>query len=128
MRELRREAYADVIERAHETAELHFQVKGALTGPVEQLVQRIENLRGELRVAFEPLMRSICLAILEGPTREAEAAEALSKSVITANRALHPLEQSDEGVQAAYELAEVEFHRQLERFTASARDALSSIQ
>lgn len=59
-------------------------------------MQRVEALRGELRVAFDPLMRCIRLAILEGPTRVAEAAEALSKSVIRANRALHPLEQSGE--------------------------------
>ncbi|MFF8919020.1 hypothetical protein ACF08M_38425 [Streptomyces sp. NPDC015032] len=121
-------AYADVIGRAHETAELHFQVKGALTGPDEDLVQRIEELRGELRVAFDPLMRCIRLAILEGPTRVAEAAEALGKSVVTANRALHPLEQSDEGAQTAYGISEAEFHCQLERFTDSAREALSSIQ
>jgi hypothetical protein len=125
---LRRAAYADVIQRAHETAELHFQVKGALTGPDEQLVQRIETLRGELRAAFDPLMRCIRLAILEGPTPVAEAAEALSESVITANRALHPLEQAGEGAQPAYDLAEIEFHRQLERFTAAAREALGSIQ
>ncbi len=91
-------------------------------------MRRIEELRGELRVAFDPLMRCIRLAILEGPTSVAEAAEALSKSVITANRALHPLERSGEGAQAAYESAEAEFHRQLERFTASAREALTSIQ
>ncbi|MGW3168405.1 hypothetical protein ACWC9Q_37840, partial [Streptomyces sp. NPDC001142] len=128
IRELRRAAYADVIGRAHETAELYFQVKGALTGPDEELVQRIEELRGELRVAFDPLMRCIRLAVLEGPTRVAEAAEALGKSVVTANRALHPLEQSGDGAQAVYELSEAEFHRRLEKFTASAREALSSIQ
>lgn len=128
IRDSRRAAYADVIERAHEAAELHFQVKRALTGPNEDLAQRIEELRGELRVAFDPLMRCIRLAILEGPTRVAEAAEALSKSVITANRALHPLEQSDEGAQDRYELAVAEFHRRLDQFTASAREALSSIQ
>lgn len=128
IRELRRAAYAEVIQRAHVTAELHFQVKGVLTGPDGQLVQRIKELRGELRVAFDPLMRCIRLAILEGPARVAEAAEALTKSVITANRALHALEESGEGAQAAYELAEAEFHRRLEKFTASAREALSSIQ
>ncbi|MET7648009.1 hypothetical protein ABZS83_31150 [Streptomyces sp. NPDC005426] len=128
IRELRRAAYADVIEHAHETAERHFQVKGALAGPDEQLVQRIKELRGELRVAFDPLMRCIRLAILEGPTRVAEAAEALSESVITANRALHPLEEPGEGALAAYGLAEGEFHRRLDKFTASAREALSSVQ
>jgi hypothetical protein len=128
IRESRRAAYADVVERAHETAELYFQVKGALTGPEEQLVQRIRHLRGELRVAFGPLMRCIRLVVLEGPVHVAEAAEALSKSVITANGALQPLERSVEGAQAAYELAEAEFHRRLEQFTASAREALASIR
>ncbi|MBB5926486.1 hypothetical protein [Streptomyces echinatus] len=128
IRQSRRAAYADVIERAHETAELYFQVKGALTRSDEQLVRHIAALRGELRVAFDPLMRCIRLVVLEGPARVAEAAEALSQSVITANRALHPLEQAGEGAQAAYEVAEAEFHRRLEKFTAAAREALSSIQ
>ena len=128
IRELRRAAYSDVIGQAHETAELHFQVKGALAGPDERMVQRLTELRGELRAAFDPLMRCIRLAVLEGPTRVAEAAEALSESVITANRALHPLEESGEGALAAYESAEGEFHRRLDMFTASAREALSRIQ
>lgn len=42
--------------------------------------------------------------------------------------ALHPLEQSSEGARAAYESAQAEFHRRLEKLTASAREALSSIQ
>nr|BFD88631.1 hypothetical protein StreXyl84_80320 [Streptomyces sp. Xyl84] len=104
------------------------EVKGALTAPDEQLMQHVGRLRGELRVAFDPLMRGIRLAILEGPTQVAEAAEALGKSVITANRALHPLEESGEGAQAVYESAEAEFHRRLDKFTLSAREALSSIQ
>ncbi|MGC9472602.1 hypothetical protein ACP4I1_00370 [Streptomyces sp. WG4] len=128
IRESRRAAYAGVIEHAHETAELHFRVKGVLAGPDEHLIQHIERLRGELRVAFDPLMRCIRLTVLEGPTRVTEAAEELSKSVIAANRALHPLVQSGEGAQSAYELAEAEFRRQLEAFTISAREALSSIQ
>lgn len=128
IRELRREAYADVIERAHEVAELHFQVKGALTGPDDQLVQRVEKLRADLRAAFDPLMRCVRLAVLEGPARVAEAAEALSESVSRANRALHPLNQADAGARAAYESAVDGFHRRLEEFTASARDALSSIR
>ncbi|OMI88202.1 hypothetical protein BSZ07_19505 [Streptomyces sp. M1013] len=127
LRESRRAAYAEVIERAHETAELHFQVKGILKGSDEHLLQHVERLRGELRTAFDPLMRCIRLVVLEGPTPVAEAADELRQSVITANRALHPLEQSDEGAQPAYELAEAEFHRRLDVFTATARETLSSI-
>jgi predicted transcriptional regulator len=66
-------------------------VKGALTSSDEQLVQHIVRLREELRVAFDPLIRCIRLIVIEGPARVAEAAEALNQSVITANRALHPL-------------------------------------
>ncbi|MER6914624.1 hypothetical protein ABT354_23370 [Streptomyces sp. NPDC000594] len=128
VRESRRAVYVDVIQRAHETAELYFQVKGVLAATDDQMTQRIGQLRGELRVAFDPLRRCIRLAVLEGPTSVAEAAEALGTSVVAANRALHPLERSDQGAQVVYELAEAEFYRWLEKFTTAAREALASFE
>jgi cell division inhibitor SulA len=128
IRELRRAAYADVIERAHEVAELHFQVKGVLTLHDEQQTPEVERLRDELRAAFEPLMRCVRLTSLEGPVTVAEAVEALLASVSAANGSLHSLKEADKAARVAYELAEAEFRRQLEHFTATAREALASVR
>ena len=58
-RETRRTAYLEFIEQAHITGELYWRlgdVYAQLTDPDEQLV-RIQQLRADLRDAFDPLSR-----------------------------------------------------------------------
>ncbi|WP_405908650.1 hypothetical protein OG742_29965 [Streptomyces sp. NBC_00828] len=79
VRETRRAAYLELMEQAHITGQLYWRVGDAfvqLVDPAERLT-RIQELRTELRGAFDPLMRCVRVIVLEGPAPAAEAAEAL---------------------------------------------------
>lgn len=129
IRESRRAAYVDVIAHAHRAVDLHFQAKSTLMlFDTDTRAPLIKQARDELREAFSPLMRSVQLTALAGPVAVAEAAEELQESLGRANRALHSVQHADEEAPAAYESAEADFRRRLECFTATAREAVASIE
>jgi hypothetical protein len=126
--EIRRTAYLEFIEQAHVTGELHYRlgdVYAQLTDPDDQLV-RIQQLRTDLRNAFDPLMRCARVIVLEGPAPVAEAAEAVRQAASDANTALWMISQGEIGARERFDEANLIFRSQLERFIESARTATVS--
>lgn len=94
-REIRRTAYLEFIEQAHITGELYYMlgdVYAQLTDPDEQL-NRIQQLRTDLRDAFDPLTRCVRVIVLEGPAPVVEAARAVRQAASDANNALWVVSQ-----------------------------------
>jgi hypothetical protein len=128
IRELRRAAYLDFIEQAHITGELYFRlgdVYAQLAHPDQQLA-RIQQLRSDLRDAFDPLMRSARVITLEGPTAVAGAAEAAVQAASEANTALHRIATNASDARERFDGAHEDFRLQLERFIDAARTAMTS--
>ncbi|MFF1702665.1 hypothetical protein [Streptomyces sp. NPDC058252] len=138
IRELRRAAYLDLMEQAHTVGQVYWRVGDAYVQLPDQdaRLARIEELRGELRAAFDPLMRSVRVIVLEGPAPAAEAAEAVQRAAAMANRALWRVtesapdagERSDgaPGARERFDEARDVFRHSLERFTTVARDAMTA--
>ncbi|MCX4574836.1 hypothetical protein [Streptomyces sp. NBC_01571] len=128
LRETRRAAYLDLMEQAHLTGQLYWRVGDAyaqLDDPDDRLT-RVQELRDELRAAFDPLMRGVRVVVLEGPVRAAEAANALQQAAAQANRALWRVTCGDPGARERFDEAHAAFRHTLERFTGTARDAMST--
>ncbi|MEV6528033.1 MULTISPECIES: hypothetical protein [Streptomyces] len=128
LRETRRAAYLDLMEQAHLTGQLYWRVGDAYTqldDPDDRLT-RVQELRDELRGAFDPLMRGVRVVVLEGPVRAAEAATALQQAAAQANRALWRVTCGDPGARERFEEAHAAFRHTLERFIGTARDAMSA--
>jgi hypothetical protein len=82
VREVRRAAYLDFVEQGHITGELYFRlgdVYAQLSHPGQQLAP-IQQLRNDLRDAFDPLMRSARVITLEGPASASTAPIKISAS------------------------------------------------
>ncbi|MFJ2826657.1 hypothetical protein ACIPC1_03470 [Streptomyces sp. NPDC087263] len=127
VREIRRAAYLDLMEQAHLTGQLYWRVGEAffhLVDPTERLTH-IQELRTELRSAFDPLMRCVRVIVLEGPAPAAEAAEALMRAAAEANSALARVSES--GAPGSRELfgeTHGAFRDRLEQFIGEARTAM----
>ncbi|MGQ4329952.1 hypothetical protein [Streptomyces hayashii] len=90
VRELRRAAYLELMQRAHDMAELYWKVSDAFLqtpGPQQQLA-RLEELRIELREAYAPLMQCVRVVALEGPAATADAAQAIQDPPLKVNQCL----------------------------------------
>jgi hypothetical protein len=128
VRELRRAAYLEFMAQAHVTGELYWQVGDAfaqLDDP-QRLVTRIEELRTELRAAYDPLMHGARVVLLEGPAEAAAAAEAVIAAAEQANRALWRVQLGEEGARERFAEGRPAFLRSLERFVEVAREAMRS--
>lgn len=126
IRELRRAAYLDVMEQAHITSQLYYRVYDAyvqLAEPEARLA-RFEELRVELRAAYDPFMRSVRVVVLEGPAPAAEAAETVLQAAATANGALWRIARGQDGARARFDDAQTDFLRRLEQFVETARGAM----
>jgi len=129
-RTARRTAYLEFIEQAHITGELHWRlgdIYAQLTDPDEQLA-RLNQLRGQLRDAFDPLMRCARTILLEGPAPVADAAEAVRDAAAEANGALWMLSQGQDDAAEHFDQAHRAFRLELERFIEAARMAVQSTQ
>jgi hypothetical protein len=121
--EARRTAYLEFIEQAHVTGELHWRlgdIYAQLTDPDDQLA-RLDQLRGQLRDAFDPLMRCARTISLEGPGPVAETAEAVRQAAADANGALRMLSQGQDGATERFDKAHQSFRLALNRFIEAAR-------
>lgn len=128
VRELRRAAYLELMEQAHITGELYWRVGDAyvqLAAPDARLA-RIQELRIELRSAFDPLMRCVRVVLLEGPAPAAAAAEAVQRAASEANRALWRVTEGDPGARERFDEAHGVFRLGLERFVEVARTAMTA--
>lgn len=128
VRELRRAAYLEFMERAHVTGELYWQVTFAFNqvADPDRLSERIHDLRTELRGAYDPLMRGVRVVVLEGPAGPAEAAEAVIEVVTRTNRALWQVTLGEPDARARFDEGQQVFADRLERFVEAARAAMGS--
>jgi hypothetical protein len=126
VREIRRTAYLEFIEQAHITGELHWRVGDIFaqpSGPDDQRA-RIQQLRSDLRDAFDPLMRCARTVLLEGPTPVAEAAEAVQQAASEANSVLSLLSRGESGAREQFDESHEVFRFRLKRFIEIARHAV----
>lgn len=128
VRELRRAAYLEVMERAHVMGELYRRVLDALhelTIPDQQLT-RLEELRAELREAYAPLMQSVRVVVLEGPSATAEAAQAVLDAALKVNRCLWHITRGDQDARTRFDEVQGAYRRCQGRFVETARAAMES--
>jgi hypothetical protein len=128
-RELRRTAYLELIEQAHLVGELYWRlgdVYAQLTDPVDQLA-RIEQLRADLRNAFDPLSRCVRVVVLEGPPTAADAAEQVRQAATNTNRALSLISKGESDARERFDDAHRLFRADLEGFIEAARGAIATL-
>lgn len=126
--ELRRTAYLELIEQAHLVGELYWRlgdVYAQLTDPVDQLA-RIEQLRADLRNAFDPLSRWVRVVVLEGPSTVADAAEHIRQATMNTNRVLSLISQGQSDARERFDDAHRLFRAGLEEFIEAARNAIAA--
>ncbi|MGW1901258.1 hypothetical protein ACWCQB_28400 [Streptomyces hirsutus] len=128
VRESRRAAYLEMMEHAHVIGELYRKVMDAfhqIADPDQQLTS-FEELRSELREAYDPLMHSVRIAVLEGPSTTAEAAQAVLDAASKANRRLWHITCGDADARTHFDDVQVVYLRCLERFVEVARASMEA--
>jgi hypothetical protein len=130
VREARRTAYLEFIEQAHITGELHWRLGDIYIQLPDRddRLARLNQLRDDLRDAFDPLMRCARTICLEGPAPVAEAAEAARRAASDANGALWMLSLGQDGATERFDEAHRAFRVELERFIEAARTAVQTPQ
>ncbi|MFF9222063.1 hypothetical protein [Streptomyces viridosporus] len=126
VRESRRAAYLEVMEHAHVIGELYRRATDAFhrIADPDQQVTRLEELRSELREAHDPLMHSVRVAVLEGPSLIAEAAQAVLDAASRTNRCLWHITCGDADARSRFGDARTAYLRCLERFVEVARASM----
>jgi hypothetical protein len=128
VRELRRAAYLELMEQAHVIGELYRRVRGAfhdIAEPDRQLT-RFEELRAELRDAYDPLMHGVRVVVLEGPRATAEAAQAVLDAAQQANRCLWRITSGDADARTRFVDLQEAYLRRLGQFVEVARAAMEA--
>ncbi|MER6296289.1 hypothetical protein [Streptomyces althioticus] len=128
VRELRRAAYLELMGSAHIVGELYrrvFDVFHQITDP-DQHLTRFEELRSELREAYDPLMHSVRVVVLEGPSATAEAAQAVLNAARETNRCLWRITCGDADARASFDEVQGAYLRCLARFVDAARAAMAT--
>jgi hypothetical protein len=128
LRETRRTAYLEFIEQAHTIGELYWRLGDVyvqLTDPDDQLAG-VQELRNDLRDAYDPLMRCARILLLEGPVQVSEAAEAVTQAAAEANSALHIVSQGEEHSRERFDEACRIFRLRLVSFIEAARATMQS--
>ncbi len=128
VRELRRAAYLELMEQAHVTGELYWRAVFAFAqlDDADELLTRIQELRGELRDAYDPLMRSVRVIALEGPGEVAGAAESVLEAAAETNRTLWHFVLGEAGARERFDERQGEFKRVLAGFVAAAREGMGA--
>jgi hypothetical protein len=80
----------------------------------------------QLRDAFDPLMRSARLVVMDGPDPAAEAAEAVRRAAAETNGALWLVSQGEEGARERFDEAQRRFRTELDCFVAAARTSMDA--
>jgi hypothetical protein len=128
VRELRRAAYLELMGRAHDMSELYRMVMDAfhqISDP-DQQVTRFEELRSELRNAYDPLIHSAHVVVLEGPSATADVAQGLLDEAQKVNRCLWRITCGDEDARARFIDAQTAYLRCLGHFVEAARAAMEA--
>jgi hypothetical protein len=128
VRELRRAAYLDVMEHAHVIGEWYRRVREAfydIADPDRQLT-RLEELRSELREAYDPLMHGVRVVVLEGPRAAAVAAQAVLDAAQEANRGLWRVTCQDADARDRFVDMQEAYLRRLGQFVEAARAGMEA--
>ncbi|QNP72832.1 hypothetical protein IAG44_27640 [Streptomyces roseirectus] len=127
VRELRREAYLELMRRSHEMSELYWKVGEVRYEPTDpaSFLTRIQQLRVEAREAYDPLMHSVRVIALEGPDRLAELAKAVLAAAALTNGSLAEVHRSGAGAFARFDAAMEAYGLSLAAFVEAARDAMN---
>jgi hypothetical protein len=128
IRETRRAAYLELIEQAHVIGELYWRLGDvyAQLSDADAQRARVEELRIDLRDAFDPLMRCARVIVLEGPASVADAAEAVKLAASEANTALWMVSQDGPGARERFDEAHRVFRFKLDGFIVAARAAMGT--
>ncbi|MFE9098063.1 hypothetical protein [Streptomyces sp. NPDC007264] len=129
VRSSRRDAYLELMEQAHVTGELYWKVGDAyfqLTDQDDQMA-RIEELRTQLRTAFDPLMRCVRVIVLEGPESVAHAARSVLEAASETNSALWRVSQGEPQARERFDEAQERYRHRLEEFIEAARTAVITL-
>ncbi|MEU5094731.1 hypothetical protein [Streptomyces sp. NPDC020996] len=123
VRELRRAAYLELMERSHAMGELYRQVVDAyfqLAGS-ERFLTRCQEIRGAVREAYDPLLRGVRVVRLEGPAQVAEAAQAVLAAATEVSRALWHVCRGEPEARVRFDAARDACLVSLDRFAETAR-------
>jgi hypothetical protein len=115
------------MERAHVIGEFYRRVLDAfheLSGPGQQT--RLEDLRSELREAYAPLMHSVRVVVLEGPSTTALEAQAVLDAALKVNRCLWHITRGDADARARFDEVREAYLQCQGRFVESARAAMEA--
>lgn len=126
VREGRRAAYLELMERAHVMGELYRRVVDARfqLGEGEHFLTRVQELRAAVREAYDPLMRSVRAIALEGPAEAAGAAQGVLAAATEVSRSLWHVSFGEDGARARFDAAREVYLHSLERFVEAARAAM----
>jgi hypothetical protein len=129
VREIRRAAYLALIEQAHLIGQLYWQATSAFVQLSEEgaVLARIDELRDELRTAFDPLMRCARIVALEGPPPVAQAAQAVQDAAGEANRALWRFATGDPDARERFFARDRAFQHKLADFNRAAQLVMSAM-
>ncbi|MFH8491166.1 Sir2 family NAD-dependent protein deacetylase [Streptomyces longisporoflavus] len=129
LRSSRRTAYLELMEQAHVTGELYWRVGDvyAQLPHADDRLARIEELRTQLRDAFDPLMRCVRVIVLEGPEAPAQAARAVLEAASEANSALWRVSRNEPQARERFDEAHERFRHRLEEFITTAHAALNTL-
>jgi len=94
--------------------------------PTRTSGRRFEELRSELREAYDPLMHSVRVVVLEGPSATAEAAQDVLDAARKANRCLWQITCGDADARSRFDEMQKVYPRCLGRFVETARAAMEA--
>ncbi|WP_416973375.1 hypothetical protein [Streptomyces sp. 4F14] len=127
VRELRRDAYLELMRCAHGMSELYWKAGEVRFRPAdpEGFLAHIEELRVEAREAYDPLMHSVRVISLEGPGGLAEMAKAVLAAATRANGLLADISREGPEAFARFDAAMGAYSTSLATFVEAARDAMN---
>ncbi|MFI1163357.1 hypothetical protein ACH4UM_07030 [Streptomyces sp. NPDC020801] len=128
IRDGRRAAYLELMERAHTMGELYRRVVDAhfQHGDGERFLNRVQELRVAVREAYDPLMRGVRAIGLEGPAGAAAAAGAVLTAATEVSRSLWHVSLGEADARARFDTAREAYLGSLERFVEAARVAMEA--
>ncbi|WP_059048236.1 hypothetical protein [Streptomyces acidiscabies] len=127
IRELRRDAYLELMRRAHGMSELYWKVGDVRFQPAdpERFLTRVQELRVEAREAYDPLMHSVRVISLEGPGGLVGPAQAVLAAATRTNGSLAGISPGEPEAFARFDAAIEAYSASLAAFVEAARDAMN---
>ncbi|MER6123696.1 hypothetical protein ABT173_13755 [Streptomyces sp. NPDC001795] len=125
LRETRRTAYANLIERGQQMGDLYWKVSDlCASGDADRRLPELKRLRDLLRDEYSALRHCTWIVSLEGPPEVADAAEALRRSTTPSYRAVEAMLDGDREAADRFDAAYGPFWQALRDFVQRAREAL----